>query len=393
MTSNNNSLKIAFCDIGGDSWTGGMTYRRNLLKSLKLYDQNIEIYLFKDNKNISVYENEYDGVYLLKTQKLPILNTVFKLFKSSLMLDIQMGQLIRKVFPKLDALFPHSFRTGTKVPSIMWIPDFQIMYLPDLYTSQQVKSFPTVMRKALKSTPMVILSSEDAQNDLKKFFPEYAGKSRILRFVAHVPKNLYDIKPQDIIKKYNIPERYIYVPNQFWAHKNHILLLDAMNILKQRGVRPFVVFSGNPIDNRRPKHLLDVFHRINLYGLREQVAILGFIEHEDIYSLIRQSVCVLNPSLFEGWSTTVEEAKSVGKAMLLSNLPVHIEQNPPKSLYFDRHSVEDLADKLGTIWQEWPHGSSFDLEKQAREILPQRMKDFGSSFIQYVKEAVQIYRN
>ena len=38
------------------------------------------------------------------------------------------------------------------------------------------------------------------------------------------------------------------------------------------------------------------------------------------------SVALLNPSHFEGWSTTVEEARALGVPMLLSDLDVHLEQ-------------------------------------------------------------------
>ncbi len=38
------------------------------------------------------------------------------------------------------------------------------------------------------------------------------------------------------------------------------------------------------------------------------------------------STALINPSQFEGWSTTVEEAKSLGVKMLLSDLEVHKEQ-------------------------------------------------------------------
>jgi hypothetical protein len=41
---------------------------------------------------------------------------------------------------------------------------------------------------------------------------------------------------------------------------------------------------------------------------------------------MHHAIAVLNPSLFEGWSTTVEEAKAQGKQMILSSLPVHMEQ-------------------------------------------------------------------
>jgi glycosyltransferase involved in cell wall biosynthesis len=55
--------------------------------------------------------------------------------------------------------------------------------------------------------------------------------------------------------------------------------------------------------------------------------ILGLINYVDVLFLMRSCVAVLNPSRFEGWSSTVEEAKSMGKRLILSSIPVHREQD------------------------------------------------------------------
>ena len=88
------------------------------------------------------------------------------------------------------------------------------------------------------------------KNDLKEFYPKYVGKSRIMQFVAHVPENIYDDNPDKVLKQYNIPSKFIYMPNQFWAHKNHLLVFEALSILKEKGVEPFFVLTGNPTDYR-----------------------------------------------------------------------------------------------------------------------------------------------
>ena len=68
------------------------------------------------------------------------------------------------------------------------------------------------------------------------------------------------------------------------------------------------------------------------------------VPREDLYQLIRQSLAVLQPSLFEGWSTTVEEAKSIGKQIILSDLPVHREQVESGARFFDANDPNSLAE-------------------------------------------------
>ena len=56
-------------------------------------------------------------------------------------------------------------------------------------------------------------------------------------------------------------------------------------------------------------------------------------------------IALINPSFFEGWSTTVEEAKSLGTKMILSNIKLHLEQ-AKNALFFDPKKVESFQDVI-----------------------------------------------
>jgi len=91
-------------------------------------------------------------------------------------------------------------------------------------------------------------------------------------------------------------------------------------------------------------------------------------------------VAMINPSLYEGWSTSVEEAKSMGKTILLSNIAVHREQAPVRGLFFDPRNVEELAEKL---WKTWT-GYSAEAETQwvtsARSDATQRLRSYAVAY-------------
>ena len=63
---------------------------------------------------------------------------------------------------------------------------------------------------------------------------------------------------------------------------------------------------------------------------KDYYKILGVVPYNDLLSLMAYSIAVINPSKSEGWSSTVEQAKSYGKMILLSDLDVHLEQNPKR---------------------------------------------------------------
>ena len=49
---------------------------------------------------------------------------------------------------------------------------------------------------------------------------------------------------EDVLKKYSLESGYFFYPAQFWAHKNHIRILEALVQLNLEGLRFNVVFSG-----------------------------------------------------------------------------------------------------------------------------------------------------
>ena len=102
--------------------------------------------------------------------------------------------------------------------------------------------------------------------------------------------------------------------------------------------------------------------------------------------LMRQAICVLNPSLFEGFGLTVDEARSLGKRVLLSDIAAHREQDPQKATYFDPYDSEDLAERLGLIWREVEPGPDIELELEARQSLAKRIHLCAESFMSVASE-------
>ena len=70
----------------------------------------------------------------------------------------------------------------------------------------------------------------------------------------------------------------------------------------------------------------------------------------------------------------------MGKGMILSDLNVHKEQNPSKSVFFSPLDIHELAGILRSYWDEEDEGPDLDLEKKARNELPKRTRDFGRAY-------------
>jgi len=386
-------LRIAFADTGGASWTGGLTYQRNLLEALRQYAPDVQVYLLTRGQREVPANNPQLRVIDYPPSNRPMASLVSRATCRLLGYDYLLRQTLRSIpGGGVDIVFPSRFAVGKRMALLAWIPDFQHVHLPEMYSAAEVKALDSKFEQWIRRATLVVLSSRDAQKDLCDFSPRYAGKARVMNFVARVPALLYETDPETVVPRYNLPRKFFYLPNQIWKHKNHEIVLQALKMLRDRDVRPFVVLTGNPVDTRNPLHFAELVQKISVWGLRDQIAFLGLVPHDDVYSLIRQSLCVLNPSLFEGWSTTVEEAKSVGKRVLVSDIAVHREQDAPSAMYFDPRNAQDLAGKLEELWLHAPPGPDLELERKAREAFPTRMKIFAETFFSIACEAVGIAR-
>lgn len=123
-------------------------------------------------------------------------------------------------------------------------------------------------------------------------------------------------------------------------------MIEALGLLATQGCRPLVISTGTTHDYRNPDYFPALCSRLEKVGLPDRLRFLGLGPYAEVAVLMRNAIAFINPSLFEGWSTTVEEAKSIGKRLMLSDLADHREQAPTRSLFFDPHSSDDLAAKM-----------------------------------------------
>jgi glycosyltransferase involved in cell wall biosynthesis len=192
----------------------------------------------------------------------------------------------------------------------------------------------------------VMLSSESALRDCKAYYPAIAGRASVVRFASRPPAELLTANPGEVTRQYNLPGRFFYLPNQFWRHKNHMVVVEALSILKARGANIVIAASGSREDPREPDYFDTVLKQVGERDLSNNFRYLGLIPLPHVYALLRVCTALINPSRFEGWSTPVEEAKSFGVPMILSDLDVHREQTAGLAMYFGTDDPTALADHL-----------------------------------------------
>ncbi|MDF1584271.1 MAG: glycosyltransferase [Methyloprofundus sp.] len=348
----NKKIRVAFFPPSDTSWMGGVNYYKNLFYALhKHVSSEIEVIVFlsanADSFVIKNYLPFVDHVFYIKfLDKTKFTGFISKLESRVFGTSYFMGYLLNKY--RID-IISHSHFSGFKtIKSIGWIPDFQHLHLPDMFTKKEIVNRDKGFMRLIKKSDAVFLSSYDSFNDYKQFSPRFINKAKVLQFVSQ-PEDCYfkltDDDRCELLNKYNLPECFFFLPNQFWKHKNHITAFKAVRLLKDRDKEVYLVCTGNLKDYRDSNYVQYLKNFISENNLDKNIILLELVPYKDVYSLIKFSRAVLNPSLFEGWSSTVEECKSVGKSLIISDINVHKEQ-APDAIFFEKNSPESLSEVL-----------------------------------------------
>ena len=352
------------------NWLGGVYYIINIVKTLNFLDDEVkpEIVLFY-KPELRRFLDEFDYPYITKVEwDFPSLikgNIKSWVLRKNLFIDeILKRYSLDVVYPFQD--FPVKIKTHVKLVS--WFADFQYRYYPEFFTKVQLLGRIKRVKLTLKNADYLVLSSHDAYKDLKKF-NNVRGKMKIYiyHFVSIID-NLESVDIGELRAKYNLPEKFFIVSNQFHKHKNHRILLLALAKLKQMGIRIHLAITGKMPDASYSPYMAELHRIIEENELQDQISMLGIIPRNDQLQLMRYSQSVIQPSLFEGWSTVIEDAKSLQVPVIASNLRVNIEQLGDDHEYFDPHDVDELVD----ILKDYPKRN---LDDKLYEEYSKRVKD------------------
>ncbi len=271
---------------------------------------------------------------------------------------------VDNAFPKdMDSLFPFGERTETKYikHKIYWKPDFQEYHLPLYFTPSELEANRTFLNSLVKEPVDLVLSSNDAKRDFEKYFPLNKNKVNIVRFTSFLPA-IDHLNINFIKKQYDISKPYFIIANQFWPHKNHLIVLKALNFAKlSNPVLSYqIVFTGKTSSTRDA----DLFQKIKFYisehHLNVDIKFTDFISREEQVCLMNNSLAVIQPSLFEGWSTVIEDAKALNKYVIASDINVNKEQIIKNVTFFNPYNYKELKkamDFVLTIQNKWENNN------------------------------------
>ena len=369
------------------SWMGGVIYILNIIRTLGfLEDEDKPEVILLYRKDLQRFVDEIDYPYFQAVRwDFPSASKGY--LKSWIS---GKNQFVDRVLGRfdLDALFPvldFPVRTQSSTRLISWYADLQHLHYPEFFSRRKrlERKYRTLL--ILKNADHLVVSSEAVKKDFHRFFtvrPEMQWHTHHFVSVLNETEDL-DIKA--VREKYNLPEEYFIVCNQFHKHKNHKIVLEAIRLLKERGKYAHVAMTGKfPKDPASP-YLKELSRLVESHHLDGQLSFLGLIPRAEQLLLMKNAQAVVQPSLFEGWSTVIEDAKSLQAPVIASSLEVNKEQLGVYGTYFDPHDPEGLA----TLLEQHP---CRDVNKMIYEPYADRVKRAALGLLRIFtgKPAIQI---
>lgn len=291
---------------------------------------------------------------------------------------------IRVLLPLLDL---PSWDTG--VGMIGWIPDFQHLHLPELFSRSEWALRERNFRRLARRADLVILSSRAALADFLQAVPAHAAKVRVVPFPSRLAFERLPPEAGWSVSSYHLPRKFALVANQFWRHKNHRVVVEAAARLKRQSLAIPVVMTGLPADTRDPANeaVSETLQAIAAEDLSAQVLVLGQVPESTLVDLMRCAALVIQPSCFEGWSTVVQDAKALGQSIICSDLPVLREQMPSSLGFFPAARPDVLAERLAELWPTLVEGPQPEREAASLEKEREFARRHGELLLAICREA------
>jgi glycosyltransferase involved in cell wall biosynthesis len=289
---------------------------------------------------------------------------------------------------------PLGFETG--LPFIMPVHDLQHRLqpeFPEVSADGEYQKREYLYANAARQAVRLLVDSPVGREDLVQAYDIPPERAAVLPFVAsfsarEVPS---EAQVRAVRRKYELPNRYVFYPAQFWTHKNHKRLAKALHLLhteRQTDV-PLVLVGGK-------QNAYDEFvETVKLLGIENLVHILGYVPDDEIASLYVGSEGLVMPTFFGPTNLPILEAWCLGVPVITSDIRGVREQAGDAALLADPRDERALAEAVHRLWSDPDLRTALAKKGAARaaEFTPQQFAERAVSIVESALEEVLARRS
>ncbi len=248
--------------------------------------------------------------------------------------------------------FPYQRFIRTALPSIFEPWDLQHIHLPRFFDRTEWLARDVMYREACRAATVVVAASQWSRSDVVEQYAIAPEKVLVIPrgstlATGSTGKSGYGVP------SFRLPSAFALYPAQMLPHKNHLRLLDAIALLRDRyRARIDLVCSG-----ALGAHFQLVRQHAECLGIDDQVTFTGHVSDDDLSYLYRHARLLVFPTLFEGYGFPLIEAMTVGLPVVCSNVTCLPEVAGGAAVLFDPNCSESIA---AAIWDVWRNTAELD---------------------------------
>jgi glycosyltransferase involved in cell wall biosynthesis len=216
------------------------------------------------------------------------------------------------------------------------------MEFPEVYANLEFERREFFCRETLPKAVAVLVDSALSKRRLHERYGVDLERIEIAPFFPLKEESAKAHEAEtavDVCKKYSIDLPFLFYPAQFWSHKNHVYILDALTSLRNSDLKIAAVFVGNDFGNKS-----FLTEQAQAMGLADQVYFLGFVPRREVIAFYKKTLALVMPTYFGPTNIPPLEAFSLRCPVCYPDLPGLREQVADGAFLMDLNNPESLCD-------------------------------------------------
>lgn len=245
-------------------------------------------------------------------------------------------------------ILPFFVPSRTKV--VTHIHDVSFAAFPHLIGSTDRFFLSLFIPHSLRRSDLIVTPSLFTKKEIERYYGTPSEKICVIpNALGDEFLNNSDANVAKVREKYSLPESFILYVGTLQPRKNIPFLIRAFASLRTHLPDVKLVLVGS-----RTAHHVDRNIEVALKetGAEKDIIFPGYIEQNDLPSLIRSAHLFVFPSLYEGFGIPVLEALSQGVPVAASNIPCLEEIGEKSVVYFDPTSLASCEEIMYNLFTD-----------------------------------------
>lgn len=386
-------MKIAF-DLrpvqSFSKYRGLGSYTASLIKALSHFDRENFYYLLCWDEKRFPLEMEFPEEFNFKKVLLSHLPAMRQLnwFRDKMNFPGVLRDLdadVIHITSPFEFSFSFSFFKG-KAGFVATIYDLIPLKFPRWYFEGRKKLLKPLYDsqvRQIKNCRKIIAGSKNTAKDIEKFLG--INEEKIIPVYAAASETYKVIKDGKVLLetagKYGLKQPMVLYVGGFDRYKNVGKLLEAFSLV-QKNIKPLYLVMPGKSSPQRHKALEN---KIESLGIKNNVAMPGFVPEEDLVKVYNLAKVFVFPSIYEGFGLPPLEAMSCGIPVISSSAASLPEVTADAALLVNPDNAEDIASALKKVLEDE------GLRKELSEKGLKRAEEF--SWEKTARQTLEVYRS